>query len=131
LPHTEEIVDYSTRRSVAAVCRGRAAAVLYLSLGLSEEMAAIAAGLDGLSLLSVAASASYVSKGAVLGFDAESGKPKLVVNLAQARRQKVAFKPELSPRPRRPRLLSSSPPRSCEASASVRSTRLSTISLSA
>ena len=41
-----------------------------------------------------AASATYVPKGCVLGFDAESGRPKLVVNLSQARLQKVAFKPE-------------------------------------
>jgi hypothetical protein len=95
LPHREEMVQYSARRSLAALCKSSGAAVLYLSVGLAEEMPAIAASLVDQSVLSVAATASYVPKGSVLGFDAESGRPKLVVNLTQARLQKVAFKPEL------------------------------------
>jgi hypothetical protein len=95
LPHHEEMVSYSARRSVAALCRSYGAAVLYLSVGLTEEMPSIASALAEQSILTAAVTATYVQKGSVLGFDAESGRPRLVVNLTQARRQKVAFKPEL------------------------------------
>lgn len=95
LPHREELVTYSSRRALADLCKSRGAAVLYLSVGLVDEMPGIAAALTEQSILSAAATAAYVPKGSVLGFDAESGRPKLVVNLTQARLQKVAFKPEL------------------------------------
>lgn len=95
LPHVEELVRYSSAAVVAELVKSRGAAVLYVSLGLADEMTAIASALDDVSVLSVAAASSYVERRAVLGFDAESGRPKLVVNLDQARRQKVAFKPEV------------------------------------
>jgi YfiR/HmsC-like len=95
LPHVEETVRYSARRSVAELCASRNASVLYVSVGLLDQMSAIASALENLSILSVAVAASYVERRAVLGFDAEAGRPKLVVHLDQARRQKVAFKPEV------------------------------------
>jgi len=95
LPHVEELVRYSTPAGVAEVVKSRGAAVLFVSVGLADEMNAVARALVDVSILSVAAASSYVERGAVLGFDAESGRPKLVVNLEQARRQKVAFKPEV------------------------------------
>ena len=39
--------------------------------------------------MTVGAVGSYVKGGIVLGFDLVSGKPKLLVNLTQARRQHV------------------------------------------
>ncbi len=95
LSHVEELVHYSGAASVAELVKSRGAAVLFLSVGLADETSAIARALEGVSILSVASAASYVERGAVLGFEAESGRPKLVVNLEQARRQKVAFKPEV------------------------------------
>jgi len=95
LPHAEELVRYSTPANVAELVKSRGAAVLFVSVGLADEMPALARALDDVSVLSVAAASSYVERGAVLGFDAESGRPKLVVNLERARRQKVAFKPEV------------------------------------
>lgn len=95
LPHSEEVVVYSARRALTELVKSRGAAVVYLSGALGEEIPGIASSLAELSVLSVAVTPAYVPKGAVLGFDAEAGRPKLVVNLAQARLQKVAFKPEL------------------------------------
>jgi hypothetical protein len=95
LQHAEEFVHFSSAQALAELCRKRAPAILYISLGLADQMEGIAHALEGVSILSVAASASYVPKRAVLSFDAESGRPKLVVNLGQARRQSVAFQPEL------------------------------------
>jgi hypothetical protein len=95
LPHAEEIVRFSSAQALVELCKARSPAVVYLSLRLGEHVGPLAAALSGTSVLTVAVTAPYVPSGAVLGFDAESGKPRLVVNLAQARRQKVAFKPEL------------------------------------
>ena len=95
LPHAEETVRYASKRAVADLCQSRAASVLYVSVGLSDEMSGIASALDGSSILSVAATPADVERRAVLGFDAESGRPKLVIHLDQARRQDVAFKPEV------------------------------------
>ena len=95
LPHREEVVPYSSQKALAELCKSRGAAILYMSVGLVDQMPGIASALAAQSILSAAALASYVPKGSVLGFDAESGRPKLVVNLSQARLQKVAFKPEL------------------------------------
>jgi hypothetical protein len=51
--------------------------------------------LSGISVLSVGAVADYALRGAVLGFDLVSGKPKIVCNLTQAKKQDVAFKAEV------------------------------------
>jgi hypothetical protein len=95
LPHMQEITAFSHPRALAELCASRAASVLYLSVGLLDEMSGIAGALDGASILTVAVAPAYVPRRAVLGFDAESGRPKLVVHLDQARRQKIAFKPEV------------------------------------
>ena len=95
LPHSEEIVRYTSPQALAQLCKTRLPAIVYLSTSLSDQVEPIADALDGLSILSVAVSASYVPKRAVLGFDNESGKPKLVVHLEQARRQQVAFRSAL------------------------------------
>jgi hypothetical protein len=94
-PHAHERLHFASAKQLAELCRTRGAAVVYLSTGLTEQIASVAAALEGISVLSVSATAAYVAKRAVLGFDVQAGKPKLVVHLDQARRQKVAFKPEL------------------------------------
>jgi hypothetical protein len=95
LPHVEDVVTFASPAALADACRQRGAAIVYLSARLGDAVAPIAAALSGTSVLTVAVVAPYVAAGTVLGFDSESGKPRLVVNLAQARRQQVAFKPEL------------------------------------
>lgn len=94
-PHTQELARYSSARALAELVRARSPAVVYVSAGLLDQIEPIARALDGISVLSVGVSASYVPRRAVLGFDVESGKPKLCVHLGQARRQHVAFRPEL------------------------------------
>ena len=93
--HVEESVQYSSAEALAALVKARSPAIVYLSAGFADQMERIASALAGLSVLSVGASASYVARGVVLGFDVESGKPKLVVHLPRARSQHVAFRPEL------------------------------------
>ena len=66
-------------------------AIAVLSKGMRSQIAGLARQLVGTSVLTVAASAEYVSLGAVLGFDLENGSPTLLVNLEQARAQRVDF----------------------------------------
>jgi hypothetical protein len=68
---------------------------VYVTPGLADDVDAIAEGLTGVDVLTVSAVALHVAKGIVLGFELVSGKVKLDVNLAQARRQSVAFSAEL------------------------------------
>jgi hypothetical protein len=46
---------------------------------------------SNVSLLTVGATPEYVESGIVLGFDLVSGRPKLLINLSQARKQQVDF----------------------------------------
>jgi hypothetical protein len=91
-PHACEIIDFGGAPELAKEVQARNAAIVYVTPGFSEqEVAAIAQSLAPVSVLSVGAVASYVPKGMVLGMDLVSGKPKLVVNLTQARKQSVNF----------------------------------------
>jgi hypothetical protein len=93
--HMEDNIRFSTAAELARVCRERRPAVVYLAPGLSEAVPAIARELAGLDVLTVSALPSDVSGGIVLGFEVVSGRPRLLVHLPQARRQNVAFMPEL------------------------------------
>jgi hypothetical protein len=95
LPHDEQIVAYITPTDLAAACRERNIAVIYFGPGFGEnEVVAIRAVLDGVDVLSVASVPQYVEQGIVLGFDLISGRPKLLFNLTQAKKQHVAIRGE-------------------------------------
>jgi len=94
LPHEEVVVTFSSAKALADEVGKQKAAVIYLSTGLSGEVAGIADALNGKDVVTVASVAGDVPKGAVLGFDLVSGKPKLLVHLTQAKKQNAAFKAE-------------------------------------
>lgn len=91
LPHEELRVQWTDASSLAAFCADRKVAIVYLTPGFDKEAAAIAKALEVSRVLTVAGTLSYIKEGLVLGFDLVSGRPKLVVNLASARRQGIAF----------------------------------------
>ena len=95
LPHDEHMVTWSGGGALAAYVKARRIAIVYVTPGFAEDIAEMSGALDGVDVLSVAAVSEYVPKGIVLGFDLVSGKPKLLVNLTQAKRQKVSFKAEV------------------------------------
>lgn len=95
LPRETRIAAYTTPEELATTCRSKRVAIVYLTPGFDGDIAAVAKVLQGVDVLTAAAVAGYVPRGIVLGFDLVSGKPKLVVNLAQARLQKVAFKADV------------------------------------
>jgi hypothetical protein len=94
-PHEESTVRFESGAALANLCRSKGISVVFLMPGFQSEIADIKQSLDGVNILSVATIGAYVQQGIVLGFDVISGKPKLLVNLTQARAQKVAFKAEL------------------------------------
>jgi hypothetical protein len=91
LPHEEIIVTYSNAAALAQSVRSKRAALVYLGPGFDKQIAAIRDALSSLDVLSVAAIPGYVPAGIVLGFDLVSGRPKLLIQVVQARKQNVAF----------------------------------------
>jgi hypothetical protein len=91
LPHEETSASFTTAAALAETCRTQKVAIVYLTPSLDGDVAAIAQALDGASLMTVAASADVVAKGAVIGFDLVSGRPQMVINVEQARKQSVQF----------------------------------------
>lgn len=95
LPHDETTAAFGGAKALADACRAKRIAIVYFAPGLADEVAGIRSALEGVNVLSVAADAADVPKGIVLGFDLVSGKPKIVVQLGQAKKQEVSFKAEL------------------------------------
>ena len=95
LPHEESIVSFENATGIAAACRAQRASILYFGPGFGDDIDALRGALDGVDVLSVTAVADYVPRGIVLGFDLVSSRPKLLVNLTQARRQGIAFRADV------------------------------------
>lgn len=95
IPHETQITFFTTAEDLASAVKTKRVSVVYITPGFDADIAAIAKALAGASVLTVASLASYVPKRVVLGFDLVSGKPKLLVNVAQAKAQSVAFKPDV------------------------------------
>jgi hypothetical protein len=95
LPHDEVVTPYQGAAEVANLCRDRHAAIIFFGPGFRDDVAAIREALDGVDVLSAAAIPEYVPAGIVLGFDVASGRPELLVNLTQAKRQKVALRADV------------------------------------
>jgi hypothetical protein len=81
--------------AVLAVATSRGISVVYLTPGLEEGLSAMSETFAGHRILTVSTVGSYVPRGAVLGFEIVSSRPRIVVNLAQARRQQLDFSAQL------------------------------------
>lgn len=91
LQHEDEVVRFSGAAALAELVRARRAAIVYFGPGFGKHVPAVREAFATIDVLTVAAIPEYVAAGIVLGFDLVSGRSKLLVNLAQARRQQVAF----------------------------------------
>jgi hypothetical protein len=91
LPHEEIVVSIGNAGALADLVRAKHAAIVYLGPGFDKQVPAIRDALSSLDVLSVGAIPGYVPSGIVLGFDLVSGRPKLLIHVVQARKQKVAF----------------------------------------
>lgn len=95
LAHDVTTVSWAGADALARRVKASRIAIVYLAPGFRDECDALAGALTGASVLTVGALADFVPRGVVLGFDLVSGKPKMVINLRQARRQNVAFRAEV------------------------------------
>jgi hypothetical protein len=91
-PKRIESIAYEGPGRLADRCRTSRPAVVYFSSALEGDMASIASALSGVDVLTFGATAAHAERGAVVGFDLEEGKPKLVVNVTRAKAQNVSFK---------------------------------------
>jgi hypothetical protein len=91
LPHEEQVATYGGAAALADLVRARKAAIVYFGPGFEKQVPAIREALSGVDVLTVGAVPGYVPSGIVLGFDLVSGRPKLLVHVVQARKQRVAF----------------------------------------
>jgi hypothetical protein len=69
--------------------------LVWLTPGLEARTAAIAAALVGMPVITVAADGDGADRGAILGFELVSARPKIVINVGQARRQGLDFDSDL------------------------------------
>ncbi|CAN5841694.1 hypothetical protein BH11MYX4_BH11MYX4_04860 [soil metagenome] len=95
LTATVEVAPLDDGAKLAAKCRADKVALVYLSMGLEQETPQIARALVGADVLTIGPSAQYAMSGAVVAFDIEEARPKLIINMKSARAQNVAFKAEL------------------------------------
>jgi hypothetical protein len=91
MPHQDSSATFTSAAELAEVIREQRISLLFLTSSVENDVPAIARALVGVSVLTVAASADLVAKGAVIGFDLVSGRPQMFVNVEQAKRQKVEF----------------------------------------
>lgn len=95
VPKTVEVVPWTGAAALAATCKSRRVALVYLSAGLDADAGGIAAALAGADVLTVGATGAHAERGAVIGFDLDGGKPKIVINRSAARAQHVEIRAEL------------------------------------
>lgn len=92
MPVAVSVEDFAGAAALASRCRSGEISIVYVTPGLGGAMLDVAAALEGLSILSVAAVPEYVHDGTVLAFDLIEGKPKILVHLGRAKAQMVDFK---------------------------------------
>jgi YfiR/HmsC-like len=85
-------VAFSSGQALIEECRRLRAGIVCVSPGLREPPSKLAAMLQGLRVLSVGSMPEQAPQGLVLGSAVRSGKPRVLVNLAQAKRQEVDFR---------------------------------------
>lgn len=93
--HEESLFVYTSPAALLAEASAKHAALIVLAPGVAAEGRAIAKAFDGYDGVTVSTSAEGVEQGVVLGFELVAGKPKMLLNLEQARRQSADFRSEV------------------------------------
>jgi len=91
LPLRIETVPFTSAQGLAALCTARGANAVYISPSFADSVRDISHALDGSGVLSFAAVEDYVPGGIVVGVEVVAGKPKMSINLTQARAQGIDF----------------------------------------
>jgi hypothetical protein len=86
------VATHNFSSPAALLNASREADVVYLMPGFSRtDLQAIAAAFADVNVLTVGASNGDAESGVALGFELEGSKPRIVVNLRQARAQRLEF----------------------------------------
>jgi hypothetical protein len=85
-------VPLASAQGLADDCKRLKVGVLWFTPGVHEPVAKLAAALVGLRVLTTGTMPEHAAEGAVLCSAVRSGKPRVLVNLKQARRQEVDFR---------------------------------------
>jgi hypothetical protein len=90
-PMIERTVAFQSAGELVKGARADGAQVLYLSPGLAPLVSAIAVALADSGILTFAGDEDFVRLGAVLGVAIDAGKPRISINLNQAKAQNIDF----------------------------------------
>jgi hypothetical protein len=94
-PHHELVEPFHDAAALAATCRERHIAIVYLSPGLGAAIPDVAQALRGTAVLTAGAVAGFAQRGVVLGFDLVSGRSEMLLNRTQMKALNVQFPPTL------------------------------------
>jgi hypothetical protein len=84
-------VSFTSAAALRAEVDSSHARIVYLAAGLGDQIAAINGVLSGAGLILVSAVGADVDRGAVVGFELVSARPRIVVNLGVARAHQLQF----------------------------------------
>lgn len=84
-------VVYQSPEQVARVAEQERAYLAWITPGFADLSAELARSLGARGVLSVSSHGPDAARGVVLGFELASGKPRIMLNLQQARAQKLDF----------------------------------------
>jgi hypothetical protein len=88
-------VGYESAGQIKKLTIERHTYLVYLAPGLDDAVGALASALRGQTVLTVSCVASDVARGAVLGFELASAKPRIALNLKRSRDQNLDFGAQL------------------------------------
>lgn len=86
-----ESTTFETAPALRAQANASGAAIVYISSGLGHDVPALARAFAGSGVLTMSADEGDVARGAVLGIALDNGKPRIGINLKQARAQNLDF----------------------------------------
>jgi hypothetical protein len=95
LAHDEIVISYRHAAALPEICKSQRLAILFVTPGFRDDVAAIRSALEGVDVLTATGVPDYVKAGIVLGFEMANGRPRLLVHLGQAKRQNVLLRSDV------------------------------------
>lgn len=94
-PIKASVHNYTSATALKKASLAAGAQIVFLTPGFEADLPAITSAFEGQPTLTVSTDGDQVARGVVLGFELVSSKPKITLNLGQARRQGLDFNAEL------------------------------------
>jgi hypothetical protein len=91
LPHDVAELTFSDSSALATEVKKRSVTIVYVTPGLDAEVGTICATLQPLQVMTITSVTSFVQRCVVVGFEVESGKPKMSVHLESAKKSGLRF----------------------------------------